>query len=88
MTELLKQPQYQTMPVEEQIISIFAVNEGLFDHTEVEKVSNTEEEIRQNFKATQPEILQEIREKGVLSDEVKEKIKKAILDILPQSNQK
>lgn len=84
MTELLKQPQYQTMPVEEQIISIFAVNEGLFDQIEVEKVSDTEEEIRQNFKATQPKILQEIREKGVLSDEVKEKIKKAILVILPQ----
>lgn len=82
MTELLKQPQYQTMPVEEQIISIFAVNEGLFDQIEVEKVSDTEEEIRQNFKATQPEILQEIREKGVLSDEVKEKIKQAIKVIL------
>lgn len=84
MTELLKQPQYQTMPVEEQIISIFAVNEGLFDQIEVENVSGTEEEIRQNFKATQPEVLQEIREKGALSDEVKNKLKEIISKIVPQ----
>lgn len=82
MTELLKQSQYQTIPVEEQVVVIFAASVGLLDQIDVEKISDTEKKIRENFRTTYPEILQEIREKGELSDEMKEKIKKIVQQII------
>ncbi len=43
LTELLKQPQYQPMSIWEQAVSIFAVNEGLFDNVPREKIKHAQE---------------------------------------------
>src|SRR5690606_673558 len=43
LTELLKQPQYQPMGVWEQVASVYAVNEGLFDGVAVAKIKDAQE---------------------------------------------
>jgi len=78
LMELLKQEQFKPMPIEEQIISIFAGVNGYLDDIPLGKVREFEEKwlsfVRERF----PEILQEIREKQKISDELFEKMHEAI----------
>ncbi len=78
LTELLKQPQYQPMPVEEQIVVIFAGTNGFTDDYKVESLRKYEKELLAFMKAQHPEILKEIREKKSISDETKEKLIQAL----------
>jgi F-type H+-transporting ATPase subunit alpha len=78
MVELLKQDQYQPMPVEDQILVIFAGTQGYLDDIPVEAVKAFEEGFLRYIKAERPELRQEIREKKELTDELKQKIVDAI----------
>ncbi len=78
MVELLKQDQYQPMPVEEQIAVIFVGVNGYLDDLPVEAVRRFENEYLQYLKSTHPDILEEIREKKELSPELEERMKKAV----------
>lgn len=78
LTELLKQPQYQPMPVEEQIVVIFAGTNGFTDDYKVESLRKYERELLAFLKAQHPDILKEIREKKSISDELKEKLIQAL----------
>ena len=69
--EILKQPQYQPLPVEEQVASIFAVTEGHIDTIPVDKVRKWERGFIEHLKAHKPEILSGIRDGKVLSDEIR-----------------
>ena len=80
MVELLKQPQYRPYPVEEQVVSIFAGTKGLLDSLPPGKVLAFEAELLKHFRNEFPELLDEIREKKALSDELTEKITKIIED--------
>jgi F-type H+-transporting ATPase subunit alpha len=70
MIELLKQDQYQPMPVEKQIIVIFAGVNGYLDDVEVEKVKKFEKELLKYIEETHYNILKELREKKDLTDEI------------------
>jgi F-type H+-transporting ATPase subunit alpha len=77
MVELLKQPQYSPVPVEEQVIAIFAGTglpdkgiKGFIDDLPVSEVHRFEAELIQFMRARHPEIGQHIRERGDLSDEI------------------
>ncbi len=61
LTELLKQPQYHPLPVEEQVISIFAGTRGYLDGIPVEKVGAFEAELLGALKSREPGILDAIR---------------------------
>ncbi len=61
LTELLKQPQYHPLPVEEQVISIFAGTRGYLDNLPVEKVGAFESELIGGLKSREPGILDAIR---------------------------
>jgi F-type H+-transporting ATPase subunit alpha len=74
LVELLKQPQYQPLPVEEQVVSIFLGTEGHLDSVPVEDVSRFEAELLDHVRASEGDILKEIRESGKLSDELSEKL--------------
>jgi F-type H+-transporting ATPase subunit alpha len=63
LTELLKQPQYQPVPVEEQVISLFAGTRGYLDRIEVNKVGEFERRLLSEIKAQKPEIVASIRDK-------------------------
>jgi len=78
MVELLKQPQYKPYPVQEQIISIFAAGRGYMDNVAVSDILDFETKLHEFFRTSHPEVLQEIRQKGELTDDLVEKIKAVI----------
>jgi F-type H+-transporting ATPase subunit alpha len=80
MVELLKQPQYTPYPFEKQIVSIFAGTQGLLDDLPVSDIQPFEQALLRHFEDELPELLREIDEKGQLSDELREQLKKAVND--------
>src|SRR6185503_2227842 len=73
LTELLKQPQFSPMPVEEQVVSIFAGTRGYLDKIDTAAVNRYEAAMLGELRAKKPEILKAIRDKRELpSDTEKE----------------
>jgi len=79
----LNQPQYSPWPVEEQVVSIWAVTNGYLDDIPVTEVSRFHTELIQSLQA-EGEILKQIAETGDLPDEAVEKLK-AHLDSFKES---
>lgn len=67
LTELLKQPQFQPVPVEEQVVSLFSGTRGYLDKLPVNKVGPFERQMLSQLRATKPEILAGIRDKRELT---------------------
>ncbi len=78
MVEILKQDQYQPMPVEEQIAVIFVGINGYLDDLPVEACRRFESEFLQYLRSSHPDLLSEIKEKKEISPELEEKMKKAV----------
>ncbi|MHB1653168.1 MAG: F0F1 ATP synthase subunit alpha [Desulfitobacteriaceae bacterium] len=78
--EILKQSQYQPMPVEEQVVVIFAAVRGLVDDVPVENILKFEEEYLRFMHSVKADILTEIRTKKALSDDLSAQIEKAIAE--------
>jgi F-type H+-transporting ATPase subunit alpha len=76
--EILKQPQYQPMPVENQIAVIYAVTNGLLDEIPVNKIREWEIGFQEHMRAQGADVLHTIRDGKVLSDEVKSGLEAAI----------
>jgi len=74
LVEVLKQGQFQPVPVELQVLSILAGTKGVLDPLEIEHVRPYEEEMHRSFQNEHPEVLQEIREKKEISAELEETI--------------
>ncbi|PIR75903.1 MAG: F0F1 ATP synthase subunit alpha [Candidatus Magasanikbacteria bacterium CG_4_9_14_0_2_um_filter_42_11] len=81
MTELLKQPQFSPVPVEEQIISIFAMSEGIFDAVALDQVKAVDEALLQFFRASKSPLLEKIAS-GDWSDELKADVKASCAEFL------
>lgn len=79
MTELLKQEQYSPMEAADQVISIFAVNEGYADDVEVKEISRFEKELIAYVKKYAPELREEIMSGKKMSAEQMEHLKSVIL---------
>ncbi|OMC19623.1 F0F1 ATP synthase subunit alpha [Mycobacterium colombiense] len=69
LVELLKQPQYQPMPVEEQVVSIFLGTGGHLDSVPVEDVRRFETELLDHMRASEEKFLSGVRDSGKLSEE-------------------
>jgi F-type H+-transporting ATPase subunit alpha len=80
LTEIIKQDQYQPMPVAQQVFSILAVNEGFFDDIKIEAIQKYEKEWLKYAVENLSKELEEIETTGILADELKEKIKAALND--------
>ena len=78
MTELLKQPQYQPMPTEEQVASIFAAARGHLDDIDVDRVLPFEKGLLEMLRSVRPDILQDIRERKKLDDDLEVRLNAAI----------
>jgi F-type H+-transporting ATPase subunit alpha len=74
LMEILKQPQYEPMPVEKQILIIYAGTNGWLDEYPVEALKRYESELFKFTENRYPEILKAIKEKKVLDDELESKI--------------
>ena len=78
LTELLKQGQYSPMGVSEQVISLFAAKNKFLREIAVEEVKEYEEGLHSFMHKDHQDILEEIENKGVLSDELQEKMREAV----------
>ncbi|MGH9275947.1 MAG: F0F1 ATP synthase subunit alpha, partial [Acidimicrobiales bacterium] len=76
LTELLKQGLHAPLPVEEQVISIFAGTRGYLDDIPVADVQRFEQELLEEFRTRHSESLAQIRDSGKLPDE--DELKKAV----------
>jgi F-type H+-transporting ATPase subunit alpha len=70
LTEILKQPQYQPMPVEEQVAIIWASTNGIIDDVPVEQVRDFESQYLDYLRTSKPELLERIVKEKRLSDEL------------------
>jgi F-type H+-transporting ATPase subunit alpha len=75
LVEILKQGQYQPMPVEKQVVIIWAATNGFVDDFPVPQLRRFESEFMAFLDVNAPEILRGIRETKVLSDEAKARLK-------------
>ena len=80
MVEVLKQPPYSPLPVENQVVIIFAGAKGYLDDVATANVTKFEAELYPYIEAKYPEIFEQIRTKKVLDKEVEEILHKALKD--------
>jgi F-type H+-transporting ATPase subunit alpha len=78
IVEILKQPQYQPVPVERQIAIIFAVTNGHLDDVPAGKVRGWEADFSKYLEASHAALLSGIRTKRTLDDELTGQLQKAI----------
>lgn len=74
LTEMLKQPQYNPLPVAEEVVAIFAGVRGFLDDLPLGKVAEFESKALQSVRANHPEFLKEITEQKVISEELDAKL--------------
>ena len=77
MTEILKQGQYQPMPVQEQVVDLWMAGNGYLDDVQVEEVKEFEAQYLDYMRTAHPELLQTIAQEQALSDEVIEQLRTA-----------
>ena len=80
LVELLKQPQYSPLAVEDQVIEIFLGTQGHLDSVPAEDVSRFSSELLEHVKASHADILTGIKETKKLSEENEEKLVSVIND--------
>lgn len=80
MVELLKQGQYMPLPVEEQIVVLFAGANGYLDDLPVEAIRRFEDELLRFMRANKADINAEIKEKKIIDETLKERLTRAIED--------
>jgi F-type H+-transporting ATPase subunit alpha len=78
VVEILKQPQYRPMPVEQQILVIFAVTNGFLDNVPVDKIRAWEQGFLDFMAAQHAAVAEEIRTRKVLGDDLGANLRKAI----------
>jgi F-type H+-transporting ATPase subunit alpha len=71
LVEILKQPQYQPLPVAKQVAIIYAATNGYLDSIAVERLRDYEDGLYRFLDASHPQILSSISEKKTLDDEIK-----------------
>jgi F-type H+-transporting ATPase subunit alpha len=80
LVEILKQGQYQPMNVENQVLVIWAASNGYADDVAVEDVRTFEAELLKFVENSNPGLLQSVREKKNLTDEIISDLKQALSD--------
>jgi len=80
LTELLKQAQFQPLPVEKQVLIIYAGTSGATDDLPVESCRRFETELYAFVESAYPNLLPSIKEKKELTNEIKSELAKAIND--------
>ncbi|MBC8255419.1 MAG: F0F1 ATP synthase subunit alpha, partial [Ardenticatenia bacterium] len=78
LTELLKQPQYSPVSLDDQIIAIFAVTNGFADDVPVNKVAEFEAGLLQHMRTAHPDVGQAIMAEKDLTDSIVERLKSGI----------
>ncbi len=80
LTEILKQPQYQPMDVEKQVLIIWAATNGFTDDVAIEDVRKFETELLKFIENSHPGVLQNLREKKAVTDDIKKDLEQSLKD--------
>jgi F-type H+-transporting ATPase subunit alpha len=78
LVEVLKQPQYQPVPVEKQVIIIYSATNGYLDAVPVEQVRAFETELYQFLDTRKPQLLASLAEKKQIDDAIKGELNGAL----------
>lgn len=78
VTEILKQPQYEPVPMEQQVAILYAVNNGYLDDVPVERVGEFESKFRSYMEAQGREVLKAIAEKKEITEEIERALQSEI----------
>ncbi len=76
ITEILKQPPYSPVPVEEQIVAIWAVSNGFMDEVEVTNIRDFENKYIAHLRLREKKLLAEIADKKVLDEKIVKELEK------------
>jgi F-type H+-transporting ATPase subunit alpha len=80
LVEILKQPQYQPLAVEKQVMIIYAATKGFLDNVAIEDVRRYEEELYRFLETRHAGVLSGIADKKIIDDELKAGIEAALKD--------
>jgi F-type H+-transporting ATPase subunit alpha len=80
LVEILKQPQYQPLAVEKQVMIVYAATKGFLDSVAIEDVRRYEEELYRFLETRHGAVLSGIAEKKIIDDEMKAAIEAALKD--------
>jgi F-type H+/Na+-transporting ATPase subunit alpha len=80
LTEILKQPQYEPMDVEKQVLAVWAATNGYTDDIPVEEVRTFEKGLREFVEKSHPGVLTSIKEKKTLTDDIIAELKQVVED--------
>ncbi len=80
LTEVLKQPQYQPLEVEKQVVTIWSATNGYLDDVPTENAQAFVNDLLKFIENSNPGILSGIRDKKVITDEIKADLKQALED--------
>ena len=80
LVELLKQPQYQPMPTQEQVVSMYAATRGFMDDVPVASVQAFERDFLDFIRGAKSDILDDIVARKVLDADLEARLKDAILE--------
>ncbi|HEX8117758.1 MAG TPA: hypothetical protein VF521_10850, partial [Pyrinomonadaceae bacterium] len=83
LVEILKQPQYRPMDVEKQVLILWAATSGQLDDIPVDQVRRFEGDFIHFVETSQPGIINGIREKKAITDEIKQELVAAVGDFKP-----
>jgi len=78
LTEILKQPQYQPLPLEDEVMVIYAGTRGYTDTIALDQMKNWEAGFRRFMETSHPELGRDIAEKKLIAPETEDKLKEAI----------
>ena len=80
LTELLKQPQFSPLQMEEQVVVIYAGTRGYLDNVAVRNVTRFEKELLTHLRGAKKDLLAKIRKEKALTDEIEAEIKSTLED--------
>ncbi|GIV96530.1 MAG: hypothetical protein KatS3mg057_1187 [Herpetosiphonaceae bacterium] len=86
LQEVLKQPQYRPVPLDEQVMILYAGTNGYLDDVPVAKISQLKEDFWQFMRTSHPEIGRKILETKTLSDDIVQQLRAAIEEFKQTSN--
>ena len=84
--EVLKQPQYKPMPVEDQVLILYALNNKHLDDIDIGRILKFEKDFIKYVDTHAPELKEEIRETGELSEDVAQALEQMIAEVKKEYN--
>ena len=79
-TEVLKQAQYAPLPLDQEVVILFAVNSGAMEDVPLERTAAFEDGLLRHVSSSHPDILQSITETRDITDETEARLNQVIAD--------